>query len=97
MAEEDYLKSLDINKEDTETYLKLAEVYLNLENPQAAFKVVEQALTLEPNNPRVLDFFIEISIIVQDKAAALKAYMQLKEANPENQKLSELKKKIDKL
>jgi tetratricopeptide (TPR) repeat protein len=97
MAEEDYLKSLEIDKEDIETYLKLAETYLNLDNPQKAFAIAEQAATIKPNDPRILDFLIEISIIVQDKATALKVYHQLKEVNPENQKLSELKERIDKL
>jgi len=95
MAEEDYLKSLAIDKEDTETYLKLAETYLNLDNPQKAFSLAEQAATIEPNNPRILDFLIEISIIVQDKASALKFYQQLKEVNPENQKLKEFRERIN--
>ena len=94
---QDYLKSLEINKEDIETYLQLAGIYCNLENYQQAFLIAEQAGLIEPNNPRVLDFLIKISIIVQDKEAALRAYKQLKEVNPENQKLSEIKEKISQL
>lgn len=95
VAEEDYLKSLEIDQNDIETYLTLADIYLNLDNPQKAHEMAEKAAMLEPNNPRVLDFLIEVSIIVHDKPSAIKAYYQLKEANPDNQKFAELKEKID--
>lgn len=97
MAEEDLLKSLAMDKENSETYLKLAEIYLNLDNPRQAFSMAEQAAIIEPNNPRILDFLIEISIIVQDKTAALRAYQQLKEVNPDNQGLIAIKEKISRL
>ncbi|MBU1130691.1 tetratricopeptide repeat protein [Patescibacteria group bacterium] len=97
VAEEDYLKSLEIDKEDFETHLKLAEIYLNLEDYQKSFKLAEEAVVLEPHNPRALDFLIEISIILRDKATALKIYRQLKEVNPDNQKLPDFRKRIDQL
>jgi len=97
MAEEDYLKSLNIDKGNIEVYLNLAQVYINLEEPNKAFKMVETAAIFEPKNPRVLDFLIELSIMVQDKATAVKTFKQLKEANPENQKLSEFKERIEKM
>ncbi len=96
-AQERYLKSLELDAGSLETCLALAEICLNLEEPSQAFKYALQASILEPHHPRVLDFLIEVSIIVRDKSAALKAYKQLKEVNPENQKLAELKEKIDKL
>lgn len=96
-AQEQYLKSLELDSADIGAYLDLADVYLHLEDAHGAFKAINQALALDPNNPRVLDFLIEVSIIVRDKAAAYKAYKQLKEVNPDNQKLEEFKDKIEKL
>ena len=96
-AEHDFQKSLEIDSADIESYLSLARVYLNLDERQMAFETITKAASLEPNNPRVLDFLIEVSIIVRDKDAAYKAYLKLKEVNSENQKLSELKEQIDKL
>jgi tetratricopeptide (TPR) repeat protein len=96
-AQDEFKKSLELDKTSISTYLELAEVYLNLDEPRQAFEIVQQAAGLEPHNPRILDFLIEISIIVRDKDTALKAYNQLKEVNPENQKLLEMKEKIDEL
>lgn len=58
---------------------------------------INGALELEPNNPRYLDTLLDISIMNKDKEIALKAYKKLKEVNPENQKLSDLKREIDEL
>ena len=69
MAEDEYLKSLDLDVKDITAYLDLVEVYLNLDDPHKAFEVINQAAAIEPKNPKVLDFLIEISIILQDKAA----------------------------
>ena len=96
-AQEELKKSLELDATDISSYIDLAQVYLNLDEPGQAFEIISKAAGLEPNNPRVLDFLIEISIIVRDKEAALKAFRQLKEANPENQKLKELRDKVDKL
>ena len=96
-AEEKYRKSLELDQADLQTYLDLAEVYLNLDDPRKAFDLANKAVSLEPNNPRSLDFLLQVSIIVRDKDAALKAWRQLKETNPENQKLADLKEQISKL
>jgi len=96
-AEDEYLKSLELNSKDISVYIDLAQVYLNLEEPHKAFEIIGQAATQEPKNPKILDFLIEISIILQDKVAAKKALKALKEANPENQKLDEFKHRIEEL
>jgi tetratricopeptide (TPR) repeat protein len=97
MASELYLKSLELDGADVNTHLDLAEVYLNLDEPAKAFTMVDRASAIEPNNPKVLDFLIEVSIIVRDREAASKAYRLLKEVNPENQKLADFKERIAKL
>jgi len=96
-AEDGYLKSLELDNKDISSYLDLAEVYLNLDEPQKSFEILSQAAALESRNPKVLDFLIEISIILEDKVAARKAFGQLQESNPENKKLKEFKERIEKL
>lgn len=78
-------------------YFDLACVDKAAENYKKALENIKKALKLEPNNPRYLDTWLEISIINKDKGGALDAYGRLKEANPENQKLAEIKAEIDKL
>lgn len=96
-AEDDYLKSLALDNKEIATYLDLAEIYLHLDEPRKAFEVLSQAAIIEPKNPKILDFLIEVCIILQDKPAARKFFRQLVEANPDNQKLSEFKERIEKL
>lgn len=96
-AEQSYLNFLALSGTNINGYLELANVYLQLEEPARAFELANQAAALEPTNPKVLDFLIEVSIITRDRQAALKAWRLLKEVNHENQKLDEFKEKIDKL
>ena len=96
-AEQSYLKFLALERTNINAYLELAEVYLQLEEAPKAFALADQASGLEPANPKVLDFLIEVSIITRDRQAALKAWRLLHEVNPENQKLDEFKERIDKL
>jgi tetratricopeptide (TPR) repeat protein len=62
-----------------------------------AIEYGRQALDAEPNNPRYLDLILDLSIMKKDKKLALETWEKLSLANPENQKLSELKEKIDKI
>jgi len=60
-----------------------------------ALKEIKESLRTAPNNPRYLDIMLEISIMKKDKVLALDAYDKLAQANPDNQKLKDLKKQID--
>jgi tetratricopeptide (TPR) repeat protein len=84
--------------------LLLAEIYFDLclvekavNNNQGALVIIDKALKMQPNNPRYLDTKFEISIINKDKGKAYEAYEKLKEVNPENQKLNELKDRLSEL
>jgi tetratricopeptide (TPR) repeat protein len=84
--------------------LLLAEIYFDLSlvekavnNNQGALVIIDKALKMQPNNPRYLDTKFEISIINKDKGKAYEAYEKLKEVNPENQKLDELKGRLSEL
>ena len=79
------------------TYYDIALVCESTANPDGAAKNADNAIKLEPNNPRYLDFKVGISIIRKDKIAALDAYQKLLAVNPENQKLAEFEEKIKEL
>lgn len=89
---EDQLKIL--NLERGQVQFDIAGVYKAKENYPEAIKSMKEALKIEPANPKYLDSMIEISIMGKDKITALEALKSLEKANPENQKLPELKERI---
>ena len=93
-AQEHFGSLVELEKTSPIAYLDLASIYLALENPHRAFALAQEAAVLEPNNPKVLDFLLEVSIIMQDKEAAEKTLKQLQEVNPDNQKLEEFKTRV---
>ena len=95
--EEGKQKQGDLNRQAAEIYFSLALVKKALEDWPGALVGIEQALKIEPNNPRYLDLKLEISIINKDKIAALDAYERLSKVNPDNNKLADFKEEIDKL
>ncbi|MFH1583133.1 MAG: tetratricopeptide repeat protein [Candidatus Falkowbacteria bacterium] len=96
-ARDEYLKSININKQNAQTHFSLAEVYQAMGKLQDAMRALKKALKIEPANPRYLDTMLEISIIIKDKVLALDTYEKLFKANPENNKLEEFKQQIDEL
>jgi tetratricopeptide (TPR) repeat protein len=101
---DDAVKKGEINEQNVEmqnilasTYFDIALVCRSIDNFEGALKYSNRALSIEPNNPRYLDTKLEISIIIKDKISALDAYEKLSQANPENQKLAEIKAKIGEL
>lgn len=96
-AEEEYLKSISLADDNHLNFLSLAEVYLDLDDQAQALETGQRALMLAPNNPKILDFLINISIIIQDKELANKYLSRLKEVNPDNQKISHFMDLIDEL
>lgn len=64
---------------------------------QYALSNFQKAVELEPSNPRFLDLLLKISIIVRNKNLARQVFHSLRQADPDNQKLPELKEEIDAL
>lgn len=85
------------NEKIAEIYFNLALVNNEIKKFDEALININQALKIEPNNPRYLDISIEISIINKDKILAISLYDKLKEVNPENNKLVEFKEQINSL
>lgn len=76
------------------SFFDLAQIHKYLEKLDRAKKYLEQALELEPNNPRYLDLMVEICIILKDKIRALGYLKKLKKVNPDNVKIKEFATKI---
>jgi len=85
------------NEEIAEINFELALVNRADGRLDEALRGVKESLKTVPNNPRYLDTMAEISIMKKDKISALDAYDKLVKANPDNQKLKDLKKQIDEL
>lgn len=96
-AEEDYLKSISLSDENYLYFLWLAEVYLDLDEKEKALEAARRGLILSENSPKILDFLINLCIIMPDKELALQYLNKLKEINPENNKISQFAEKIDEL
>lgn len=90
-------RATTINDSLSPRFNRLAELYIKVGHPELALEAMRQAVELEPRNPKYLDFLAENAILCGDRKVAEKAYEDLRLVNPENQKLSELRAKIDKI
>lgn len=77
-----------------ESLSQLSEVYLILEKQDEAQSSIEEALELQPLNPKFLDAGLELYIILEKPKEARLLLKRLKDANPENQKIEEFNERI---
>lgn len=87
----------DLANQLSTNLINLGSLYQIKGNNEKAQKCFENALELQPNNPKILDLSIEISIILKKKDKSLEYLEKIKEINPENQKIKEWEEKIKKL
>lgn len=80
-----------------EIYFSLSWVCDNLGDKAAALDNIQEALEFEANNPRYLDYAIELAITNNSKSFALLMLERLKESNPDNAKLIEWEEKVSSL
>jgi len=92
-----YQQAVLINEIYASRFAKIAELLFKLEQFEAAYEAIGQAVELEPNNPKYLDKLLEISIIVGTKESALRVFDRLRLVNPENKKLKMYREKIHKM
>lgn len=93
-AESEFQRAIDLNKNISTYYLELAQVYRATNEWAKAFRQIEEAARLEPNNPKVLDEYIEISIGAGKKQFAESALKTLVASNPENTKIADWRERI---
>jgi len=91
------LRILEDEKEKAELHYRLGEWYHEKKEYLSALEHFQKALSLVENNPKYLDFLLDTSILLEDKELAVETFERLHTANPENQKLSEYKERIEKL
>ncbi len=70
-------------------YFEMALISKSLGANLRSFDEVQEALELEPNNPRYLDLAVELAIAVDKINLAKDFVLRLKQANPDNAKVAE--------
>jgi len=96
-AKDHFLHALSINNEVIDYHLGLAELYLAKDDKEKAFSSLQKAQVLEPNNPKVLDRLLQVSILVGNKEIASEVLEKIKKSNPDHGKISEFEKTIKEL
>ena len=96
-ARETLLFILKIRPDDASVNTRLGEIELMEGNPKNAKDYFEKAIKKRANNPKYLDFFVEASIQAEAPADARRGLKQLREVNPDNQKLAEFEERIKQL
>lgn len=92
-----YQQAVVTNDSLAPRFYNLAALLFKIQQPVPAREAALSALELEPKNPKYLDLLVEIAILCGDRQTAEEAYQELRMANSENQKLSELKERIGKI
>ncbi len=72
-----------------ELYFDQSLAYRQLNRYDDAIKSCEEATRLVPNHPKFLHTLLELALDAKNKALAQRTLAKLKDANPENQRLSE--------
>ena len=78
-------------------YLNLGSVHRSCGQYDDAVQCFEKACQLDRNNPKNLDYLLDVSLETRNKPLAWEAFDRLKEANPSNQKLEEYRQRLDDL
>ena len=66
-------------------------------NLEAAIASAQEALALEPENPRFLDNVIEFAIIVNNKKLAQEMLRRIRKVNPENDKIPRWRERVQQI
>lgn len=93
-AKEELEHAVELNRTVATYHTELATVYTALEDSAQAFTSIQEALRLEPNNPKVLDYYVEICIKTGKKQFAEDAVARIESVNPENGKIADWRARI---
>lgn len=97
LARENYLKAIEYKKHDASILIELAKSCQILGYNEEALSHLKEAVNIDSNNPKYLDYLIKASIDLKDKNLAENILYKLKEINPENKKIEEYKNEIKNL
>ncbi len=90
-------KSIGLDSRNLTDFAALGKIYESLEEYDRALEVYQKASDIESGNPKYIDRVAELAILLRKKTIAKLAYTRLKKTNPENEKLDDLKRRIDAL
>lgn len=93
-ARDELNHAIDLNRTVATYHVELAQVYLALNDQTKAFSSIQEATRLEPNNPKVLDQYVAISILAGKKQFAEDAVARIEAVNPENSKIGPWREEI---
>lgn len=96
-AREVYEYIIKTTEEKIDYLIGIANCWHEEEDYKQAFKILEKALRKEPKSPKIIDMLVETAIIMKDQVMAKNYLKQLKEVNPENQKIHEFKAQINRI
>src|SRR3989339_290314 len=96
-AIEYYQKAVLANDVHANRFAKLAELLESMNEYETGLVAIEQAIELEPSNPKYLDMLTELCIMSGEKEKAKEAYEKLRMSNPENNKLDSFKERISQI
>ena len=102
LAKETYIYLLKAVVKDKKTqkpqiaqyYFDLAEIFKVNNNLDKCLNLLKKVIEYDPNNPKYLDFYIDISIMLKQKFEAIKILKHLRKINPDNKKIKEFEKRI---
>lgn len=82
---------------DKQYIFQIARAAREIGDLEHALECAEKLILSYSSEPRFLDFFTEIAILVKDKRRAERGIFLLRQVNPDNAKIEELEKKINNL
>ena len=95
-ARDEYIGALQLTS-IAQPRMELAQILCQMGDYTEALKYLKEAKKIEPQNPKILDFYIEVSILNGQLIQARDGLEALKQANPENQKIAEFARTIREL
>lgn len=93
-ARDEAQRAIELNRTVAQYHFELAGIYHELQAGEQAFTSIQEAVRLEPNNPKILDQYVEICISEGKKQFAEDAVARITESNPDNGKLTEWRERI---
>lgn len=88
----EFAKKLD--PKNDRLYYTLGQIHESRDDKEAALQNYKESVECAPKSPRNLTALIEFSLSVGEKLVARQALHQLKEANPDNNRIEEFEKQL---
>ncbi len=95
-AAADFTKSLELS-DTAAVHLELSEVYQKIGSGEKALAACQDALALDPRNPKLLDRVLTLALELRRRDVAEDAFAALKAVNPENQKLPQFSSLLEQI